>query len=103
MRAAVVETCEPMRLGKICSLSILACTQVIRCSMYSGAGILVGRLKFSASCQRYSNLEVSAKTLSNCLLVDILVCSFHLWTRLRRAELCDGAIEKVDLVVEVDD
>lgn len=46
----------PIRLGNICSLSMLLCTQLIKCSMYSGADILVGRLNFSESCQRYSNL-----------------------------------------------
>lgn len=34
----------PIRLGNICSLSMLPCTQLIRCSIYSGADILVGRL-----------------------------------------------------------
>ena len=46
----------PILLGNICSLSTLFCTHAIRCSIYSGAGILVGRLKFSLSCHRYSNL-----------------------------------------------
>ena len=32
-----------------------------------------------------------------------LVSRFHLWAGLRGAELGDGAVEKVDLVVEVDD
>lgn len=47
----------PIRLGNICSLSILPCTQVIKCSIYSGADIFVGRLKFSESCHKYSNLH----------------------------------------------
>lgn len=51
---------SPIRLGNMDSLSTLLCTQAIRCSTYSGAGILVGRLKFSESCQRYSNLQPSA-------------------------------------------
>ena len=46
----------PILLGNICSLSTLLCTHAIRCSMYSGADILVGRLKFSLSSHRYSNL-----------------------------------------------
>lgn len=46
----------PILLGNIASLSMLLWTQAIKCSMYSGAGIFVGRLKFSESCQRYSNL-----------------------------------------------
>jgi hypothetical protein len=33
----------------------------------------------------------------------LLVCGFHLWTALRRAELGDGAVKQVDLVVKVDD
>lgn len=49
----------PSRLGNICSLSTLLCTQLIKCSMYSGADIFVGRLKFSESCHRYSNLSTS--------------------------------------------
>lgn len=36
---------------------MLLWTQLIRCSMYSGADILVGFLKLSESCQRYSNLR----------------------------------------------
>ena len=36
----------PILEGKTCSLSILDCTQPMRCSMYSGAGIFVGRLYF---------------------------------------------------------
>jgi hypothetical protein len=39
-----VENGTPIRLGNICSLSTLDCTHAIRCSMYSGADILVGRL-----------------------------------------------------------
>jgi hypothetical protein len=31
------------------------------------------------------------------------VGGFHLWAGLWRAELCDSAVEEVDLVVEVDD
>jgi len=55
----------PMRLGNICSLSMLLWTHAMRCSMYWGAGILVGRLKFSLSCHRYSNLEkLSERNLS---------------------------------------
>lgn len=46
----------PILLGNIDSLSTLLWTQAIRCSTYSGAGIFVGRLKFSESCHRYSNL-----------------------------------------------
>ena len=56
----------PIRLGNICSLSILPCTQPIRCSTYCGAGILVGRLKFSESCQRYSNLVGGAERQHAC-------------------------------------
>ena len=52
----------PMRLGNIDSLSTLLCTHAMRCSTYSGAGILVGRLKFSESCQRYSNLYLISIT-----------------------------------------
>jgi hypothetical protein len=37
------------------------------------------------------------------VVVGLLVGGFHLWTALGRAELCDGAVEEVDLVVEVDD
>lgn len=51
--------CIPIRLGNICSLSIFACTHAMRCSMYSGAGILVGRLYLALSCQRYSNSSVA--------------------------------------------
>lgn len=36
-------------------------------------------------------------------MMDLLLGCFHLWTGLRAAELRDGAVEKVDLVVEVDD
>lgn len=32
---------------------------------------------------------------------DVLVCGFHLGAGLRRAELGDGSVEEVDLVVEV--
>lgn len=32
---------------------------------------------------------------------DILICGLHLGTRLGRAELGDGAVEQVDLVVEI--
>lgn len=46
----------PILLGNTDSLSMLLWTHAIRCSMYVGAGIFVGRLKFSESCQRYSNL-----------------------------------------------
>jgi hypothetical protein len=35
---------EPILLGNTASLSILLWTQPIRCSMYLGAGIFVGRL-----------------------------------------------------------
>ena len=49
----------PILLGNICSLSILPCTHAIRCSMYSGAGIFVGFLKFSLSCHKYSNSSVA--------------------------------------------
>ena len=56
----------PILLGNIDSLSILLCTHAIKCSMYSGAGILVGLLKFSESCHRYSNLSsVSGVFLHN--------------------------------------
>lgn len=34
----------PILLGRTCSLSMLAWTQVMSCSMYAGAGILVGLL-----------------------------------------------------------
>lgn len=34
----------PTRLGNMDSLSMLLCTQLMRCSTYSGADILVGRL-----------------------------------------------------------
>lgn len=47
----------PILLGNIDSLSTLLWTHAIKCSMYSGAGIFVGRLKFSESCHRYSNLR----------------------------------------------
>jgi hypothetical protein len=47
----------PILLGNIDSLSIFAWTHAIKCSTYSGAGIFVGRLKFSESCHKYSNLE----------------------------------------------
>ncbi len=33
----------PIRLGRTCSLSMFPCTQVMSCSMYAGAAILVGR------------------------------------------------------------
>jgi len=33
----------------------------------------------------------------------LLVCGLHLRTALGRTELSDGAIEEVDLIVEVDD
>jgi len=46
----------PILLGNTASLSILLWTHPIKCSIYDGAGILVGLLKFSESCQRYSNL-----------------------------------------------
>lgn len=46
----------PILLGNICSLSMLLCTQAIRCSTYSGAGIFVGPLNLSESCHKYSNL-----------------------------------------------
>lgn len=50
----------PILLGNRDSLSMLLWHQAIRCSMYSGAGILVGFLYVSESCQRYSNLNRSA-------------------------------------------
>jgi hypothetical protein len=37
------------------------------------------------------------------MLVSLLVGGFHLGTALGRTELGDGAVEEVDLVVEVDD
>lgn len=37
------------------------------------------------------------------VLADSLVSGFHLWTALRGAELGDGSIEQVDLVIEIDD
>ena len=52
----------PILLGNTASLSILLWTQPIKCSIYVGAGILVGRLKFSESCHKYSNLGMLAKT-----------------------------------------
>ena len=57
-----------MRLGNIDSLSTLLWTQAIRCSTYSGAGIFVGRLKFSESCHRYSNLQL----INTDILKDVL-------------------------------
>ena len=42
--AKVLGKGTPMREGNICSLSTLDCTHAMRCSMYSGAGILVGFL-----------------------------------------------------------
>jgi hypothetical protein len=70
--------------------------------MYSGAGILVGRLKFSLSCQRYSNLDrVSKARIGFCRSHCILIRSLHLGARLWGTELCNRAIEQVDLVVEV--
>ena len=71
--------------------------------MYSGADILVGRLKFSESCQRYSNLLVRQLDLTLLSRLNtILICRFHFRTRLRGTELCDRAVEEVYLVVEVD-
>lgn len=46
----------PILLGNTASLSMLLWTHPIKCSIYCGAGILVGRLYVSESCQRYSNL-----------------------------------------------
>jgi len=56
---AGITTCLPILLGNTASLSMLLRTQPIKCSMYVGAGIFVGRLKFSESCQRYSNSSVA--------------------------------------------
>ena len=84
----------------------------MRCSMYSGADILVGRLKFSESCHRYSNLQTGRQHPMNMIhrtvlrrarAKDLLVRSLHLRTALRRAELCDRAIQQIDLIVEIDD
>jgi hypothetical protein len=71
--------------------------------MYCGAGILVGFLYVSESCQRYSNLGGVIDVGAGVRGYGLLVGGFHLWTALGRAELCDGAVEEVDLVVEVDD
>lgn len=49
----------PILEGNTASLLMKSCTQAIRCSMYSGAGILVGLLNFPESCQRYSNSSVA--------------------------------------------
>lgn len=43
-RLYMIEGSLPVLLGNICSLSMLLCTQLIRCSIYSGADIFVGRL-----------------------------------------------------------
>lgn len=56
--STVVQVDAPILLGNIDSLSILLWTHAIRCSTYCGAGIFVGRLKFSESCHKYSNLYV---------------------------------------------
>lgn len=95
----------PIRLGNMASLSMFPWTQAIRCSIYSGAGIFVGRLKFSGSCHKYSNLrKFKKKPSETCRSLggDLLVSRFHFWTRLGWAELGDRAVEKVDLVVKVD-
>lgn len=55
-RASNIYRYTPTREGNSCSLLMWSCTQDIRCSMYSGAGSLVGCLYFLWSCQRYSNL-----------------------------------------------
>ena len=96
---------SPILLGNICSSSILLCTQAMRCSMYSGAAIFVGRLYFSESCHRYSNLPFLQYTTAVAARYGafLLICCLHLWTRLGGAELGDGAVEEVDLVIEVDD
>ena len=33
----------------------------------------------------------------------LLISGFHLWTRVWRAELSNGAVKKINLVVEIDD
>ena len=93
---------SPILLGNIDSLSILLWTHAIKCSIYSGAGILVGRLKLSESCQRYSNLSNQPRKLDRDGRT-LLISGLHLWTRRWRAELCNGTVKKIDLVVEIDD
>lgn len=91
----------PILLGNTASLSILLCTQLIKCSMYVGAAILVGRLKFSESCHRYSNLQESVySSIHN--MIDLLIGGLHLGTGLGRAELGDGAVKEIDVIVEID-
>ena len=61
-------------------------------------------MKFSESCHRYSNLGVvSCAPRMRMVAMNPLIGSFHLWARLWGAKLRDRAIEKVDLVVEIDD
>jgi hypothetical protein len=71
--------------------------------MYVGAGILVGLLNFSLSCHKYSNLsEVSTVSEGIFTWQYKLVSGFHFWTGLWRAELCDRAVQKIDVIVKVD-
>jgi len=69
----------PILLGKTASLSMLLCTQPIRCSIYVGAGIFVGRLKFSESCHKYSNLPPVRPKPPIIEIMPVLICSFHVW------------------------
>ena len=93
----------PSLLGKICSSSILLCTQLIKCSMYAGADIFVGRLYCSESCQRYSNLfTMSAPVHKSQCMLNELIRSLHFGARSRRAKLGNRSIEKINVIIKID-